>query len=116
VRNKWTSGWDSNWFYCKVPTEQVADVREKGNYLLSSIMTQLNYLLDALFECDPEDRNVLAFIEASSIIGGHDTVEEFLAYGMWPLSKKIGFEVETKGTPLSKVVVPMLKATPTIGA
>jgi hypothetical protein len=45
-------------------------------------MTQLNYLLDAPFECDPEDRNVAAFIEAASIIGGRDAVEEFLACGM----------------------------------
>jgi hypothetical protein len=116
MRNKWTSGWDGNWFYCKVPTEQLADVRGKGNYSLSSTMTQLNYLLDALFECDPEDRKVTAFIEVASIIGVRNTVEEFLACGMWPLSEKFGFEVETKETPLSKVMVSMSKVTPTIGA
>jgi hypothetical protein len=60
----------------------VPDIRDKGNYPLSSTMTQLNYLLDAPFECDPEDRNVAAFIEAASIIGGRDAVEEFLACGM----------------------------------
>jgi hypothetical protein len=26
VRDNWTSGWDSNWFYYKVPSEQLADV------------------------------------------------------------------------------------------
>jgi hypothetical protein len=31
MRNKWTSGRDGNWFYCKVLTEQMADVRGKGN-------------------------------------------------------------------------------------
>jgi hypothetical protein len=30
VRNKWTSGWASNWFYSKVPSEPVVDVRGKG--------------------------------------------------------------------------------------
>jgi hypothetical protein len=45
-------------------------------------MTQLNYLLDAPFECNPEDRNVAAFIEATSIIGGRNNVEEFLSCGM----------------------------------
>jgi hypothetical protein len=77
------------------------------------MMTQLNYLLDASFECDPKDRNVAAFIEAASIFLGHDAVKEFLAYGMWPLSKKFGFEVKMKETPLSKVVVLMPKVMPT---
>jgi hypothetical protein len=26
VRNKWTSSWDNNEFYCKLPCEQLADV------------------------------------------------------------------------------------------
>jgi hypothetical protein len=116
VRKKWRSGCDGNWFYCKVPTEQVANVHGKGNYQLSSTMTQLNYLLDVPFECDLEDRNVAAFIEAASIIGGRNVVEDFFACGMWPLSKKFGFKVETKETPLLKVVVPMPKVTPTISA
>jgi hypothetical protein len=94
----------------------MTDVRGKGNYLLSSTMTQLNYLTDAPFECDPKDRNVAAFAKAASTIGGRNAVEEFLACGMWPLSKKFGFEVEMKETPLLKVVAPMLKVTPTIGA
>jgi hypothetical protein len=25
TRNKWTSGWDGNWFYCWVPLEQTTD-------------------------------------------------------------------------------------------
>jgi hypothetical protein len=94
----------------------VVDVRGNGNYPLSSTMTQLNYLLDAPFECNPLDRNVAALVEAASIIGGYDVVEEFLTYGMWPFNAKFGFEVETKVTPLSKVMVPMSKVMPTIGA
>jgi hypothetical protein len=32
------------------------------------------------------DANVVAFEEATTIIGGCDAVEDFLAYGIWPLS------------------------------
>jgi hypothetical protein len=80
------------------------------------MMTPLNYLSDVSFECGPRDVNLAAFTEVASIIGGHDTVNEFLAYGMWPLSKKCDFEVETKETPLSKVIVLIPKVTPVIGA
>jgi hypothetical protein len=41
-------------------------------------MTQLNYLADAPFECDPEDANVVAFIEAALIIGGQTLSKNFL--------------------------------------
>jgi hypothetical protein len=61
-------------------------------------------LVDAPFECSPEDVNVKAFIEATSIISGRDAVEQFLAYGIWPLNESCDFEVETKETPLLKVL------------
>jgi hypothetical protein len=115
VRNKWTSGWDSHWFYCRVPSGQLPDVQGKGSYPLRSTMAPLDYLNDASFECSPEDADVAAFIEATSIIGGRDAMEEFLACGICPLSDSCGFEVETKETPLSRVVVSMLKVTLSIG-
>jgi hypothetical protein len=59
---------------------------------------------------------MVAFVEAASIIGGRDAVQEFLACGMWPLSEKFGFEVEMKEAALSKVMVPMPKVTPIISA
>jgi hypothetical protein len=46
-------------------------------------------------------------VEVTSIVGGRDVVEEFLASGLWPLSERFGFKVETKEPPLSKVVVLM---------
>jgi hypothetical protein len=79
VRNKWTSDWASNWFYCKVPSEQIADVWGKWNYTLRSMMTQRNYSMDALFECGPGDVDVTIFVEVALLIGGRDAVEEFLA-------------------------------------
>jgi hypothetical protein len=78
-------------------------------------MAPLDYLNDVLFECSLEDVDVAAFIKATSIIGGCDAVEEFLACDIWPLSDSCGFEVETKETPLSRFVVRMLKVTPSIG-
>jgi hypothetical protein len=87
--------------------EQKANVRGKGSYPLSSTMTRLNYLTEAPSSCGLEDANFVAFIEATSIIGGRDAVEEFLASGLWPLREKFGFKLETKEFSLSKVVVPM---------
>jgi hypothetical protein len=108
------SDWDSNWFYWKVPSEQVANVWGKGSYPLRSTMTLLEYLTDAPFECGLGDTNVAAFFEATLIIGGCDAME-FLACAIWPLSEKCEFEVEMKETPLLKVMMPMPKVTPTIG-
>jgi hypothetical protein len=41
--------------------------------------------------------NVAAFTKAASIIGGHNTAEEFLAYNIWLLTK-CEFEVKTNET------------------
>jgi hypothetical protein len=79
------------------------------------MMTQLNHLTDAPFKCGPGDMDVAAFVKAVAIIGGHDAVEEFLAYSLWPLSESCEFGVDKMVTPLSKVVVPMPKVTPIIG-
>jgi hypothetical protein len=46
-------------------------------------MTPLDYLSDIPFECSPGDTNAVAFTKATSIIGGCDAVEEFLACGIW---------------------------------
>jgi hypothetical protein len=66
----------------------------------------VDYLLDVLFEFSLEDGDVAAFVKPTSIIGGRDAVEEFLACGISPVSYSCGFEVETKETPLLSVVVP----------
>jgi hypothetical protein len=42
-------------------------------------------------------------------------VEEFLTCGLWPVGEQFGFPVETKVSPLSKVLVPMPQITATIG-
>jgi hypothetical protein len=78
-------------------------------------MTRLNYLTETP-SCGLDDANFAAFIEVTSIIGGCDAMEEFLASGLLPLSEKFGFNVETKESPLSKVVVPMPQVDAVIGS
>jgi hypothetical protein len=94
--------------------EQKLDVGGKGSYLLRSTMTRLSYLTKTP-SCGPKDANFVAFIEATSIIRGHDVVEEFLTCGLWPLSEKFGFKVETREYPLSKVVVLIAQVDAAIG-
>jgi hypothetical protein len=89
MRNKWTSDWANNWFYCKVPSEQVADVQGKGNYPLRSTMALLDYLTDSPFECDPGDVNMAAFMDVASVIRGRDAVGEFLACGICRLVRAV---------------------------
>jgi hypothetical protein len=79
MRNKWTTSWDGNWFYCQVPVERIGDGHGKGNYLLSLTMTPLTHLIEAPSSCGPDDANAAAFIEVTSIIGSWNAVEEFLA-------------------------------------
>jgi hypothetical protein len=77
MRNKWTSGWDGNWFYCRVLSDQKADFCGTRTYSPSSKMSKVDHETDVPSFCGPEDANFAAFI-----IGGHDVVEEFLACGL----------------------------------
>jgi hypothetical protein len=98
-----------------VPAEQKTSIRGKGSYPLSSTLTQLDYLTEVPSSFGLEDAKFAAFIEATSIIEGRDVLEEFLSCGLWTLSEKFGFRVETKESPLSKVVGSMPQVTATIG-
>jgi hypothetical protein len=70
-------------------------------------MTKMNYLMEVPPSCGPEDANVAAFVEVTSLIGGRDVVEDFLASGFWPHGQQFGFQVEKNESPLSKVLVPI---------
>jgi hypothetical protein len=107
TRNKWTSGWDANWFYCKVPSERGKDFKGPKTYPLSSQMTRLTHEMDVSSSCDLESVDFIAFMEATTLIGGRDVVEEFLARGLQPLGHRFGFLVETKESPLSKITMLM---------
>jgi hypothetical protein len=97
-----------------VPSDQKANFCGARTYSLSSKMTKLDYKTEVPLSCGPEDADFVAFVEATSLIGGCDVVEEFLACGLWPLGQQFGFEVETKESPLSKVLVPMPQVTAAI--
>jgi hypothetical protein len=62
-----------------------------------------------------KDHNFVAFVDATSLIGGRDAVEEFIASGLWPLRWSFTFAVETKESPFSMVTVSMPQITPPIG-
>jgi hypothetical protein len=50
-------------------------------------MIELNYMMEVPYSCGPEDDDFLAFVEVTSLIGGHDAIEEFLACGLWRLGE-----------------------------
>jgi hypothetical protein len=80
--NKWTNGWDSHWFYYKVPSEQGKDFKGQKTYPLSSQMAPLIHEMDVSSSCGPKDGDFKAFIEATSLITSRDVVEEFLGSGL----------------------------------
>jgi hypothetical protein len=78
-------------------------------YALRSHMSALDYVMEPPIACPDTDANDVAFVGATSMIRGRNTVEEFLAYGMHPVSANFGFkEIVDGGTPMSKLVVPFL--------
>jgi hypothetical protein len=70
-------------------------------------MTHLTHEMDVPSSCGLEDADFKAFMEATSLIGGRNVVEEFLASGLRPLGQHFGFLVVTKESPLSKVTMSM---------
>jgi hypothetical protein len=70
-------------------------------------MTRLIHEMDVSSSCGPEDGDFKAFVQATSLIGVRDAVEEFLTSSLWPLGRRFSFSVKTKDSPLSKITVPM---------
>jgi hypothetical protein len=70
-------------------------------------MTCLTHEMDVPSSCGPEYADFKAFVEATSLIGGRDAAEEFLASGLRPLGQHFGFLVEMKESLFSKVTLPM---------
>jgi hypothetical protein len=104
MKNKWSGGWASGWFYCRIPLHK-SEARGKGVYLLHSEMSALDYLMEAHHSCTVDDVNAMAFEEATKIIGGHDAAEEYLVYGILRLSDVWSPEMERMEAPLLKVIV-----------
>jgi hypothetical protein len=59
-------------------------------------------------DCPDSDINNAAFVCMTTMIGGHDVVEEFLTCGMYPLLAGFSFKNVTTGmTAMSNVKVPL---------
>jgi hypothetical protein len=68
-------------------------------------MSRLIHEMDVSSSCGPEDADFKAFVTTTSLIGGRDAVEEFLAnVSSW---SHFGFLLETKESPLSKITMVM---------
>jgi hypothetical protein len=79
ARNKWGNWWDF-WFY-------VASGDVEGlSSLPPAILSSHCYVAFPRFEVADEDKDKGALRYAARLSSGHDLVEEFIAYGVWPLA------------------------------
>jgi hypothetical protein len=109
VKNKWSVGWTKAWFYCRVPVHQISK-GGKNIHALYSCMSVLNYQVEPLMNCPDTESNDAALVKATTMIGGRDAVEEFLACGLYHLSIGFGFgDVFDGETAVSKVMEPLPK-------
>jgi hypothetical protein len=73
-------------------------------YALHSSMTPLDFSTEPLFDCADDDCGDAAFVRNTSLIGGQDTIEEYLACRMFLLLASFGFgEIADGETPISKI-------------
>lgn len=64
---------------------QGKDFQGPRTYPLSSSTIRLDHAMDITSWASLKDHNFVAFVDATSLIGGRDAVEEFIASGLWPL-------------------------------
>jgi hypothetical protein len=77
-------------------------------YALHSWMSELDYAIEPEVECLDNVPNDVAFVRATTTIGGCDAVEEYIACKIYPLAASFGFESVPLGTtPVSKVETPL---------
>jgi hypothetical protein len=79
ARNKWGNWWDY-WFY--VSGGEVKDLPG----LPTAIMCSHCYVAFPPFEVAEDDEDEGALRYAARMSSGHDLVEEFIGYGVWPLA------------------------------
>jgi hypothetical protein len=103
IKNKWLVGWMRSWFYCHIPCLRISE-GGKSVHVLHSRMSALDYTVEPEVECSDDDTNDAAFVQATTIIGSQDTIEEFLACKMFALASGFGFKyVPVSTTPMSKI-------------
>jgi hypothetical protein len=79
ARNKW-GNWYDYWFY--VAGGEVEDLPG----LPAAVMCSHCYVVFPPFEVADDDRDKGALRCATRMSSGHDLVEEFIGYGVWPLA------------------------------
>jgi hypothetical protein len=109
VKNKWFRAWTQTWFYRKVPLIQIPSPRQgKGIFALHSYMTRLDFVTEPSFHCPDDEAGDVTFVKATRTIGARDTVEEYMACGLFPLSASFNLGKIAKGeTPMSKLSIPL---------
>jgi hypothetical protein len=71
-------------------------------------MSLLDFMVELEVDCPDSDANDVAFVWATTTIGGHDAVEEFVACRVYPLLALFGFgDVSVGMTIVSKVETPL---------
>jgi hypothetical protein len=73
----------------------------KSVHVLHSRMSVLDYMVEPKVECSFDDPNNVAFVQATTTIGGRDAVEEFVACKMFP--RDFGFSF--RNVPISMMPV-----------
>jgi hypothetical protein len=111
VKNKWVGAWTRAWFYFKVPLlHSPSPVRGKGIYALHSYMAALDFATELSFECSDDDASDVDFVKATRSISRWDTIEEYTAYGLFPLAASFGLgEIADRKTPVLKIHLPLLE-------
>jgi hypothetical protein len=75
-----------------------------------SQMSGLDFHTEPLIDCSDDDSGDIAFIQATKFVGGRDTMEEFLACGVYSLAANVGFDRVAVGvTPILKLKMPLPK-------
>jgi hypothetical protein len=71
-------------------------------------MTRLDFMMEPSFKCPDDDAGDVALIKAARTSGGRDTVEKYMACGIFPLSASFNLgEIADRETLVSKLAVPL---------
>jgi hypothetical protein len=76
--------------------------------LCISYMKGLDFVMELPFELPDEDAGDMAFVKAARTIGDPDSLEQYMACGLFPLSASFSIgKIADSETPMSKLAMPM---------
>jgi hypothetical protein len=86
-KTNFAEDWSSYWFYVKVDMSAIPDYNGSANSfstpteaLIAISTTSYNHRAVSIRNCEN------MFHLGSTIVGGHDLIEEFIAANVWPIS------------------------------